>query len=245
MSLDYLIHFVLPFSADTFVVTERNFHEQVKKHFVESPQSRVLSVALPWWGFRDVGSLGQKIVRSGHSFLGYEFPVGILSADYQATRRYFEMIRDMVVEDIRRLQALHHFSEVNIVGVSLGCVHATMVSEEFPFDAITLVVPGHCLAESLWYGIRTQNLRKEFQKQGVILEQLKKEWYALAPEHNVHNMNQSSITVYLSQSDKVIPYRCGKKLVEVMRQKGLNPLVRENKYWGHYGTVKRFEWGTI
>lgn len=240
MSIDDFIHRILPLSTDSFVLTEQNFQGHVKKHFTESLHSRVLYVALPWWGFRRVESLSAKIVKRGYSFLGYEFPVGILSADYQATRRYFEMIRDMVVEDIRRLQAIHRFSEVNILGMSLGCVHAAMVSEVFPFDAVTLVVPGHCLAESMWVGIRTQHLKKLFEKQGVTLERLKKEWSALAPEHNIHNLSQASVTVYLSRSDKVIPYCFGKKLVEVMRDQGLYPGVRENKYWGHYGTVKRF-----
>lgn len=238
MKIDNLISYVWPLSRDAFTLTEENLQKRVRKFFFLSQKSNDLYVMLPSWGFHHAEQYGKKIAKLGHSFLGYEFPVGILNTNAHDTRRYFEMLRDRAVDDIRKLREKYHFINVHLIGISLGCVHASMVSSIYPeFKTVTLVTPGHCLADSLWYGIRTQHLKKEYERKGVTLSQLKDEWKVLAPEHSTTGVTNARVKVYLSYSDTVIPYRFGKRLVEVMQNRGLRPEVVENAHLGHYGTA--------
>jgi hypothetical protein len=71
---------------------------------------------------------------------------------------------------------------------------------------------------------------------------LKEAWRDLAPENNFDGLKGKEIEIYISKCDVNIPYRFGKKLVDRMVAHGLNPLVNENKYLGHYLTVLRYLW---
>jgi hypothetical protein len=67
-------------------------------------------------------------------------------------------------------------------------------------------VPGSCLASSLWDGVRTKKFKKEYEFQGIDKEKLKEIWKSLAPKNNIDKLNNKKIFVYISKSDKVIPY---------------------------------------
>ena len=164
-----------------------------------------------------------------------------MSPDHESTVRYYKGIQERVSEDLNELRQWYGFSEINLIGISLGCVNALMVANHNPLvDKINLVVPGHCLAESMWNGVRTQKMRQAFEDNGVTLEQLKEYWHDLAPENNIDGLEGKGITVRISLADKVIPHYCGKSLIESMEKLGLNPVVRENSYLGHYCTVVSF-----
>ena len=107
-------------------------------------------------------------------------------------------------------------------------------------DEIFLIIPGHCLAESIWQGISTQKIRQEYENQKISLKKLKNYWYTLAPENNINNLKSKKVSIFLSKADKVIPYYCGKKLLEKAKSLKYNLFYNINDNPGHYLTALKF-----
>ena len=146
-----------------------------------------------------------------------------------------------MLEEINHFKKKYNLIKIDLIGLSIGCVGALLVANNNPdVRRIELVAPGNCLAESVWYGIRTINLRRDYEKRGITMDFLKKHWKNLAPENNLNGLEGKEISVYISKSDQIIPYKLGHKLVEKMHEKGLKPKVFVNKFRGHYGTVVGF-----
>ncbi|MEK9194669.1 MAG: hypothetical protein AAB884_02555 [Patescibacteria group bacterium] len=196
----------------------------------------------PWRGKLDYFQrLRNKIRKEGNSFIEYQFASGILSPDIENTRDLFIKIRNKIVNEIKSLNSQYKFSEIEVIGVSLGCVEALMIANANPYvNKITLVVPGNSLASSVWYGLRTRYIKGIIEAKGTTLDVLEKEWSILAPENNIDSLRGKKINVWLSKNDKVIPYYLGARLVDRMKSMGLNPTVKINERLGHYGTVLKF-----
>ena len=56
----------------------------------------------------------------------------------------------------------------------------------------------------------------------------------------VRLLKQKKVEVHISQIDIIVPYECGNKLIQKMKNKGLNPIIRKNRFLGHYGTIFLF-----
>ena len=207
------------------------------------PKSKELYVLVPPWHskFDCYRIVRSKIKSMGYSYLEYKINSSLLSSDYQTTKKEFNAITHRIVSDIHNLKEDFKFVEIVIVGVSIGCIETMMVANNnHDITKVILVVPGNCLAESMWEGVRTANIRKIFEHKSFTLDFLKHNWKTLAPENNLEGLKDKKIEIYLSKSDAVIPYKLGYKLVLAMRDKGLKPLLKENKLLGHYGTAISF-----
>jgi len=178
--------------------------------------------------------LKKKLSQSGHAFLEYYEPPAVLSPDYKDTKKYFKTIQKTVIKDIKALKKKHGYSEVNLIGLSLSCVYACMVANgNKDIDNLFLIIPGHCLAESVWQGILTQRVKKALENQGVTLKKLKKYWSDLAPENNIDNIKCKHVYIYLSKADLIIPYYCGLKLKTALQKQKVKLTYEENKFLGH------------
>lgn len=185
--------------------------------------------------------LKRRILKAGHSCLIYQFPIKILSDNVHQTEKYFKEIREEIKKDIREIKTKYNFSEVVVVGISLGCVNALMVTNKNPdVNKVCLVMPGDSLSDSLWRGIGTRKLRSQIKKHHINLPELEKDWRDLDPKNNIDGLSDKDIEVYLSRSDKVIPYTNGNHLVKDMKNIGLNPAVYKNTTLGHYLTSLKF-----
>jgi pimeloyl-ACP methyl ester carboxylesterase len=207
--------------------------------------SKVLCVLIPPWKTEaDYYKLVRKrIHKAGYSCLEYKITSLLISPDYKYTDTAFkEVIRD-VKSGIENMVHQYAFEEVQVIGVSIGCIEAAMIANHNPHvTKLVLVAPGSDLAESMWYGLKTQNVRRLFEKQGITLTFLKNAWRDLAPENNFHGLDGKEIEIYISKCDINIPYRFGKRLADAMIAHGLKPRVYENKYLGHYLTVLKYLW---
>ncbi|MDA3836457.1 MAG: hypothetical protein PF542_02440 [Nanoarchaeota archaeon] len=214
----------------------------IAKKITHCEKSKELFVILPPWHSKIKYNyfVRRYLKNKGYYCIEYEFPAGILSSNYKNTVKYFEKIKKSVVKDIIRLQKEHKFEHINIVGVSLGCVNASMIADSLKdLSSLVLVVPGHCLAESMWKGIKTKWLRREFKNKGLKLNELKEYWKELAPKNNFKTKNNKNVSIYLSKEDKIIPYECGLKLVHsVEKKQKVN--YYENRFLGHYITSMKF-----
>jgi esterase/lipase len=216
-----------------------NLAKHIKKKFYFVKGSKILYVHLPYWNGKiyQLKLLKRYLLKKKCSFLAYDFPSSILSSNHKLTRQFFLKLDEIVRKDIKKIYK--KFDKIVVVSSSLGCVNALMVANNFPLvREVILVAPGNCLAESLWKGLRTRYLKEEFENKGIKLKQLKKYWFRLAPENNL-KLKNVKVHVFLSKSDKIIPYSCGKKLVNVMKKNKVDVNLKENCY-GHYMTVLKF-----
>jgi len=242
MGFDKIINIFTSVANKNKFIKDDNLKEHIKKEFHYTSGSTCLyTCLLPWHGrFKDFARIKKEAIKAGFSFLAYRFPAEILSSDYNLTKKCYEKIQNLVCEDLKKLKKQYAFSKFNLISVSISCVNACMIANNYPgISKIILIVPGNCLAESLWKGVRTQHIKKQFEIDGVSLKQLKKYWFKLAPEHNISKLKNVEVQVYLSKSDEIIPYECGKKLVSSMKNSGLSPFVEENRLLGHYFTGLR------
>jgi hypothetical protein len=213
----------------------------IKKKLISKKGAKEIDILLPGWGerFVEYEPLKKRILKKGHSCLEYTFHPNILTSDYKQTLKCFKEIKKSVRLEIKELSK--KYKKINLYGTSLGCVNACRIANNNPLiNKIVLIVPGHCLAESVWTGIKTQEMRKEFEKKGVTLKQLKKYWERLAPINNIDGLQNKKIDMYLSQADELIRHEGGTALITGMKKEGLKPKVFENKFLGHYLTILKF-----
>jgi esterase/lipase len=185
--------------------------------------------------------LRKVISRNNYSFLEYEFPKGILSSNWEKTQEYFDIIRDEVAKDINQLKKEHKFNTVYVAGVSLGSFHACRIANgNKDITDLCLITSGHCLAETVWNGILTQHIKKDFEVQGITLQQLKKYWRELAPENNIENLKTKHVIIVISKADQVIPIYYGTKLLNSLKERKYNISYDINKNLGHLLTGLKF-----
>jgi hypothetical protein len=187
----------------------------INKKFTHIKNSKELFVIFPPWTgkFYLNTFLRKSIAKRNCSVLEYEFPRAILSANWKQVLSNFLFIKQSTLSEIDLLKQKHGFEKVNIIGVSLGCINACMIANNnFDIKKLYLILPGHCLAESLWEGESTQELRDELDNNHN-LSDLKQYWRDLAPENNIDNLKVDKISVFLSEADKSIPFDHGKRFL--------------------------------
>jgi len=214
-----------------------------KKTFYHAKNSKTTYLLLsPWHSVSFLFyPIKRKLQKMGFSYVQYDFSPDILTPSINSTEKYFEDIRKDIGADITMLSEKHDAKSFVVIGLSLSCVIASMISGISPkIQALILVVPGSSLAESLWSGIRTLKIKNEIEKRGVSLAELEKDWKDLAPENYIRNFKNKRVRIYISESDRIIPYNFGKKFEEEIREIIPDVQVRENKNLGHYGTILHF-----
>ena len=240
MLIDYL---VTKFSKEKNI----NLNVDLKKllvrrfYYFSGSSDLYVSISLYSGGLDYASRLKTKIKKKNASFLDFRLSADILSSDTEQTLNRFYFLKQQIIDQIKLLKQQHKISRIHLVGISMGCVTALMIANHGSFiNKVILVVPGNCLAESMWKGIRTQHLKEIIESNGISLKDLKQKWNSLAPENNLDEMNHKEIIVYISQTDRVIPGELGERLVNRMYKENLAPFVHKNKYLGHYGTIARF-----
>lgn len=245
---DAIIHFL--FISERFEKYERrraakkSFLRGVKKFFVPQKKSKTLKVIIPPWGDSEyyvTKILKKRLARQGFACLSYSFPQDLLSADVENVSMKFQLIKEKVLTDIEKLRKRHGFLEIDLIGISLGVVTACLVANNSKyFKDLFFIVPGSCLASSLWDGIRTQKLALAYQNQGLSKDGLARLWQELAPENNIDNLSFNNLYVATSKSDRIIPYCYGKKLADQLRKRYKKVRIIENNHLGHYLTVIKY-----
>lgn len=233
---DFLISRINSFSLDTQGLTPKNLLERSKREFLHLQHSNTLVICLPSWGqpLWSWKMVKRHVTSSDCSFLSYEFPRPILSNQVGLTRDLFEMINKTVRGDIRKLKEEYGFSQCVIVTLSLSSSFGSMIYKDNPdVTGIVLVAPGEDLARDMWHGCRTQHLRRSYQKQGVQLTELEREWESMASELNMPAPG-TRIALYYGKEDKVIPYRFSQRLASKLEKNGFKPLVKTYRFLGHY-----------
>ena len=124
----------------------------------------------------------KRLVNQGWAVLLYRFSDQIIVASDDDVVESFKYIQAAVAEEITNLQDEYNYQTTHLVGISLGNVAMMMVAKKFHnFSAATLVTAGDDLAEDLWHGIMTQNIRRLFEFYILELVKLDEDWKNIAP----------------------------------------------------------------
>jgi pimeloyl-ACP methyl ester carboxylesterase len=191
----------------------------IKKKFTYAKNSKELFIIFPpWTGRFYLNTLLRKYIsRKNCSVLEYEFPKQILSANWKKVLENFLFIKQQTLSDVSALKQKYEFERINVIGISLGCINACMIANNnIDVKKLHLILPGHCLAESLWEGESTQEIRDDLDD-NYNLSNLKEYWRDLAPENNIDNLKIDDISVFLSEADKSIPFDHGKRFLEQLQ----------------------------
>jgi esterase/lipase len=135
-----------------FKAFELKSDKLVKKNLIYFENSTKLFVLItPYRSELKLFSRIEKIVNSrGQSFIAYRFPADVLTSDYKSTHDGFKKMQSDIVLDLKDLKKEYGFKEIEMMGFSLSCVLTLMIANGNPLvNDVKLVVPGHCLAESL------------------------------------------------------------------------------------------------
>lgn len=238
---DYLISRFNFFSLDTGGLTPENLTIRSKKEFEYVLNSEVLVVCLPGWGARlgEWNSVKSCVLAKKQSFLVYEFPRSILSDKKDLTKSCFNIINKNVRGDIQKLKEQYGFKKCVLITVSLASSFGSMVyRDNQDIDKIIHIAPGNNLAENMWYGCRTQHLRKSYEKQGITLEMLNQDWYSMASQNNMPS-SQTKISIFYAEKDNVILYRQSIRLFDVLKSKGFK-VEKTVRRMGHYFLITYF-----
>ncbi|MDB5254268.1 MAG: hypothetical protein JWL80_334 [Parcubacteria group bacterium] len=233
--MDYLISRLNSFSLDTEGLSTQNLFDKTKKVWKYTKDSDTLVIGLPGWGQKlwTWNNVGNYVTKHQSSFLAYEFPRSILSDSTSLTKECFEEINKEVRNDIKKLKEKYGFKKCILVAISLASSYSSMAyKDNSDVTDILLIAPGENLARDMWYGCRTQHLRKSFESQGVSFEKLEKQWELLASENNFPVI-KTKISLWYGKNDKVIPFKFSKKLEEVLRAKQFKIKTKITRL-GHY-----------
>jgi hypothetical protein len=243
MSLDKIFFYIRNGKQEQVFNKRVSSEDLIKKRFSYKKNSKELFIIIPPWGggMHLNVFLRKSLFKKGHSFLEYEFPEEILSSNWKFTLSHFNKIKDLILEDIKILNKKYKFKKITLIGISLGGVLSCKIANNNPLiNELDLIVPGHCLAEAMWKGISTQNLRKSYESQGINLRELKNYWKSLAPENNISQLKAKKINLFLSKSDLVIPFYCGNRLLTKIKSLNYNLSYKINNSLGHYFTIFSF-----
>ncbi len=150
---------------------------EIQKLFIHKENSLALKIILPGWG--DGLSWVTKILvrrlsRRGYSCLAYSLPKTILPYDPNLAPGIFSIVKETIKRDIKDIKSQYNFKRLDIIAPSLGVVIACLVANDNRDITNTFfMVPGSCLASSLWDGARTQRLKQVYTTQGIDKEKLK------------------------------------------------------------------------
>lgn len=184
----------------------------------------------------------KRFSKKGNSVLSYNFTGELLSVDINQTPKSFEYIRDKIIFDIQKTKDEYNFERIDLIASSLGVVSACMVANNNKnINNLFFIVPGDCLASSLWNGLRTQKIKKKYSQQGISEDKLKDKWSKVAPRNNLNGLNDKKIFIAISKADKIIRYKFGREFANILKNKyPKNITIEENRHLGHYFTVGKY-----
>jgi len=206
------------------------------------PSSERLTVLFPPWhgGGFVYGALARRLKDNGSSVLSYTFHGDVLQPDVDTVLQSFTYIKDTITEDIDELNREHRYDAVDLVATSLGNVSLALVASEYgEFRNATMIVPGSNLARCMWEGSRTQDIRQQFEAQGLAVEDLDSSWDILAPKQYAEVFADKNVKIHISDSDTVIPAGFQQEMAVALRENAANLDLKTSQH-GHVANILKY-----
>ena len=207
-----------------------------------NPKGEILTILFPPWhgAGKPFKILEHRLAQGGSATLSVNLHNQILSADINEVVQSFYSIQAQIITEIDKLQKKYKYREVHMIGLSIGTLSMSLVARAYPkVSQVTFVVGASRLAPCVWYGIRTQKIRKQVEANGFSLAKLELEWSDLAPALSAPILRGKLVQIYVSNSDKIIPTAYQTELVHTMLDAGANVRVFRSNY-GHTASIIKF-----
>ena len=172
-------------------------------------------------------------ILSGRNCDIYVIPKTAIQPNPFLTKDFLEAITEKAINDYSKSQE----RKINVLGISLGNAPAYVFANNFSVDRFISVVPGSLLPECIWESIAT---RKIAESSGKTLEDYREALDDFSPIRNLSSLKVNSLEVYLGKSDKMIPYKRCKEIVDEMERMKLNPKTIIFPFSGHCETILYF-----
>lgn len=172
-----------------------------------NPDASDLKVVFPHWHASETETnlLHRRLSRQ-NSVLHYYLHDRILEPNRERVRDSFDVISKRAAADLSIFEEEGRYRSIELIGISLGNVALAKTATLFPnFDSATLVVAGSSLADCMWEGARTRNLRSAFEHQQVSQSELRVEWADLAPSKHAPSFHKKQVKAIVSKRDSIIP----------------------------------------
>jgi hypothetical protein len=210
------------------------------KDFVNPHKTRLIVIFPPWhdggWFYK---YLIKRLSRKGWAVLAYHFSPQILEAEDKTVINSFIYIQQRVTADLEKL-AGKNYSEIKLLSFSLGGVSLAMVADKFAkFTSATAVVGGDDLAVDAWHGIRSTNIRKEFEHEHIGIRRLANDWHKIAPKNHVKNFKGKKVKLVISVNDKIILTKYQLALAQALEEAGALVSIKKSRV-GHIATTVLF-----
>lgn len=216
--------------------------DAILSHRLLNAHSNKLVVIFPAWGAKGLlfKKLKGRYIKDGWAVLAYRFHDQLLEAEDEIVVESFFYIQKTVANDLERLCSKNNYNEIKFVGISLGNVAMNMVADKFnKFTEATIVVGGDDLAKDMWYGFRTYDIRKGFEKQHIGLKMLEKHWNKIAPKNHVRGFSDKIVTFLLAKNDMMVLPKYQYSLADAVKEAGGKVTVVATRF-GHAVTIARF-----
>ena len=167
-------------------------------------------------------------IPNDFGYVHYFFSVDLINPNPILTRKYFNQLISDIYKDIKKIQNKQKKKEFYIFAQSLGGLFAMIISDNIEIKKVSLICPGDNLADCFWNGTATREIRIKMQKSGIKKEELKKVWLKISPDYYFKNKSKKTkFYIELSKNDKVIPYKNGKNLIRILKNKKINLEINE------------------
>ena len=172
-------------------------------------------------------------ILSGRNCDIYVIPKTAIQPNPFLTRDFLEGITEKAINDYSKSRE----RKINVLGISLGNAPAYVFASLFPVDRFISVVPGSLLPECIWESIATKKIA---ENSGRTLENYQEALDYFSPIRNLSSLKVNSLEVYLGKSDKMIPYKRGKELIDEMERIKLNTRTAIFPFSGHCEAILYF-----
>ena len=207
----------------------------IKKELKRLNKDKII-ILLPFWS--DV-KLNERIeeytfssiksyIPNDFGYAHYEYSSDLLNQNPFLTRKYFNKFLLEIQNDVRKIQKEKGKKEFHIFAQSLGGLFAMIISDKIDIKKVSLICPGDNLAECFWNGLATQKIKEQMRENGMKKHKLKEIWQKISPDYYFKNKSKNTtFYIELSENDKIIPYKNGKKLLKILKDKKIKFSINE------------------
>lgn len=177
------------------------------------------------------------LVKNNFYCITYAYDSDVFSPDIEKTNTQLKIIRDAVLDDIKRLKK-EGYSDFSIFGTSLGSMISLMIADKSPeINRIILNTTGIDVVDNVWAWDKVNPVFKNaLIAGGITIEKLRKQWREITPANNIDNLRGKKILVYLAENDEIIPYKLGMRLINEFDKKNYDYKLIKNKKLNHFFT---------
>ncbi len=221
-----------PYSPEQAILTTRLQNEDASR----------LTVVFPPWhgGGQYVERLTSRLAASGSAVLDFDFHDRILEPDINRVLQSYGYIRDAATEKIQQLFQGNGYEELRLISMSLGTVALALVANELPsFTEAAIVAGSSNLSMSVWEGIKTQHIMKQFMRDGTSADDLDAAWLGLAPKSYAPAFEDKEVKIRVASKDTVIPSVYQRELLAKLEEAGANTHPNHLRL-GHYATLASY-----